>query len=247
MARGGDSDAQPTLLRMDLPLVAAAPRECLGPSAAVVRAAVGALPVAEALYAPSVKYLMLVLEGGDDATRRALLALDPSMGELQAAHADGRLTGIIVTMQGGVGGWLAGWLAGLQVKTRRGAAAVASAGDGREHDFLSRFFAPWAGIAEVRALAGAASVASCRHRCRTHAYLPTLPTPRLGCMQDPVTGSAHAVLGPYWAKRLGRSDGLRARQCSARGGELLVSVDEARQRVEVAGEAAIVVRGTLLL
>ena len=174
-------------------------------------------------------------------------ALVAALFMAEAAHADGRLTGIIITMQGGVGGWLAGWLAGLQVKTRRGAAAVASAGDGREHDFLSRFFAPWAGIAEVRALAGAASVASCRHRCRTHAYLPTLPTPRLGCMQDPVTGSAHAVLGPYWAKRLGRSDGLRARQCSARGGELLVSVDEARQRVEVAGEAAIVVRGTLLL
>ena len=44
--------------------------------------------------------------------------------------------------------------------------------------------------------------------------------PSLGIPEDPVTGSAHCALTPYWAARLGR-DRLRARQISARGGEIL--------------------------
>jgi predicted PhzF superfamily epimerase YddE/YHI9 len=43
--------------------------------------------------------------------------------------------------------------------------------------------------------------------------------PRVGVPEDPVTGSAHCVLTPYWAHRLGRTT-LHARQVSARGGEL---------------------------
>lgn len=59
--------------------------------------------------------------------------------------------------------------------------------------------------------------------------------PRLGVPEDPVTGSAHCVLVPYWAERLGRPR-LRARQLSARGGELFC---EARgERVWLAGRAA---------
>ncbi len=45
--------------------------------------------------------------------------------------------------------------------------------------------------------------------------------PGLGIDEDPVTGSSHTVLGPYWAARLGRTS-LRARQLSARGGDLWV-------------------------
>lgn len=86
-----------------------------------------------------------------------------------------------------------------------------AAGDGQRHHFLSRFFGPWAGIAE-----------------------------------DPVTGSAHSVLGPYWARRLG-TPALRARQCSARGGELRVDVRADEGRVTVAGQAAMVLTGQLLL
>ena len=70
--------------------------------------------------------------------------------------------------------------------------------------------------------------------------------PWAGIPEDPVTGSAHCVLGPFWASRLGKTR-LRARQCSARGGDLWVTVDEAAGRVELAGHAVLVMNGHLLL
>lgn len=72
--------------------------------------------------------------------------------------------------------------------------------------------------------------------------------PWLGVDEDPVTGSAHAVLGPYWAAHLPHAPAtMSARQCSARGGELLVRVDEESQRVVVAGQVTIVSKGHLIL
>lgn len=64
--------------------------------------------------------------------------------------------------------------------------------------------------------------------------------------QDPVTGSAHAVLGPWWAEKLGK-DTLRARQCSPRGGEITVTIDRAAGRVKLLGDAVIVSKGELYL
>lgn len=58
--------------------------------------------------------------------------------------------------------------------------------------------------------------------------------PRFGVPEDPVTGSAHCQLTPYWAKRLGR-DALSAHQVSARGGELRCVLRG--ERVEIAGTA----------
>ena len=84
-----------------------------------------------------------------------------------------------------------------------------SSQSGRHVDFVSRFFAPKAGVFE-----------------------------------DPVTGSAHCVLTPFWAERLGR-DELRARQISKRGGELHCTLRD--DRVAIAGEAVLVLEGTLLL
>ena len=66
--------------------------------------------------------------------------------------------------------------------------------------------------------------------------------PWVGVDEDPVTGMAHTVLGPYWMAELG-SEALRARQVSARGGNLRVRMDE--DRVHVSGQAVTVVRGTL--
>lgn len=78
---------------------------------------------------------------------------------------------------------------------------IASApGAERECDFVSRFFAPAAGIDE-----------------------------------DPVTGSAHCLLVPYWARVLGRSS-LYAKQISARGGELWCALDA--DAVRLAGYVA---------
>jgi PhzF family phenazine biosynthesis protein len=76
------------------------------------------------------------------------------------------------------------------------------------YDFVSRYFAPAAGIDE-----------------------------------DPVTGSAHCVLGPFWAGRLGR-DELTGFQASARGG--LVQVRTDGDRVRLGGRAVTVLRGQLV-
>jgi predicted PhzF superfamily epimerase YddE/YHI9 len=66
--------------------------------------------------------------------------------------------------------------------------------------------------------------------------------PRIGIPEDPVTGSAHCVLVPYWSKRLGRTR-LRARQVSARGGELLC--EDRGARVSIAGRAALYLTGSI--
>jgi PhzF family phenazine biosynthesis protein len=67
--------------------------------------------------------------------------------------------------------------------------------------------------------------------------------PRVGIPEDPVTGSAHCALGPWWAPRLGR-DHLVGEQLSRRGG--LVHVRVNGDRVLLAGEAVTVWRGELL-
>ncbi|MFM9091952.1 MAG: PhzF family phenazine biosynthesis protein [Verrucomicrobiota bacterium] len=84
---------------------------------------------------------------------------------------------------------------------------VIATAPGDECDFVSRFFAPRAGVPE-----------------------------------DPVTGSAHCTLVPYWAERLGRAT-LEALQVSARGGRLRCTLDG--ERVRMAGHCALYLRGEL--
>jgi predicted PhzF superfamily epimerase YddE/YHI9 len=67
--------------------------------------------------------------------------------------------------------------------------------------------------------------------------------PRAGVPEDPVTGSAHCCLGPFWAERLGRTE-LTGYQASARGG--VVGVRVAGSRVALRGLAVTVLRGELL-
>ncbi len=66
--------------------------------------------------------------------------------------------------------------------------------------------------------------------------------PAVGVDEDPVTGSAHCCLGPFWAARLGTTE-LSAFQASARGGALQVRV--AGSRVFLGGRAVTVLRGEL--
>lgn len=66
--------------------------------------------------------------------------------------------------------------------------------------------------------------------------------PAVGINEDPVTGSAHCALGPYWQKRLGKSEFL-AYQASARGGEMRVTV--ADKRVLLDGKAITTISGTI--
>jgi predicted PhzF superfamily epimerase YddE/YHI9 len=66
--------------------------------------------------------------------------------------------------------------------------------------------------------------------------------PSVGVPEDPVTGSAHCTLVPYWAKRLGKK-ALCARQVSARGGELLC--EDLGERVTMAGRAVKYLEGMI--
>lgn len=69
-------------------------------------------------------------------------------------------------------------------------------------------------------------------------------TPAQGIPEDPVTGSAHCTLTPYWVHRLGRNE-LQARQLSRRSGELRCTL--AGERVFIAGHAVLTRTGHLLL
>jgi PhzF family phenazine biosynthesis protein len=68
--------------------------------------------------------------------------------------------------------------------------------------------------------------------------------PRLGVSEDPVTGSSHCILAPYWAKRLGKKQ-LHARQVSKRGGELFC--EDSGERVTIAGKAVLYLEGRITL
>ncbi len=67
--------------------------------------------------------------------------------------------------------------------------------------------------------------------------------PSVGVNEDPVTGSAHCCLAPFWGARLGKSE-MTAFQASARGG--VVRVRLADERVMISGQAVTVLRGELL-
>lgn len=66
--------------------------------------------------------------------------------------------------------------------------------------------------------------------------------PAAGVNEDPVTGSAHCCLGPYWQKKLNK-DTFTAYQASSRGGILKLQVME--ERVKLIGQAVIILRGEL--
>jgi PhzF family phenazine biosynthesis protein len=66
--------------------------------------------------------------------------------------------------------------------------------------------------------------------------------PEVGIFEDPVTGSAHCNLIPFWAERLGKSE-LFARQVSARGGELFCALEG--DRVKIGGNATLYLKGEI--
>lgn len=77
-----------------------------------------------------------------------------------------------------------------------------------------------------------------------HDFVSRYFAPSIGIDEDPVTGSTHCILVPYWAERLGRTT-LNAFQCSARGGELLCRLEG--ERVKIAGHARHIASGQLML
>ena len=75
-----------------------------------------------------------------------------------------------------------------------------------------------------------------------HEFVSRVFAPNVGIEEDPVTGSAHTILGPYWADRLGRTS-LVGLQASARSG--LVGVEVRDDRVVVSGRAVTILDGVL--
>jgi predicted PhzF superfamily epimerase YddE/YHI9 len=76
-----------------------------------------------------------------------------------------------------------------------------------------------------------------------HDFVSRFFAPRVGVNEDPVCGSAHCCLGPYWAEKLGRTF-LTAHQVSCRGGVVKVRVQS--PRVVLIGRAVTVLRGELV-
>lgn len=75
-----------------------------------------------------------------------------------------------------------------------------------------------------------------------HDFVSRFFAPADGIDEDPVTGSAHCILTPYWAKRLGKTK-LRARQISRRGGELECELRD--DRVLMSGQAQLYSEATI--
>jgi PhzF family phenazine biosynthesis protein len=100
-------------------------------------------------------------------------------------------------------------------------------------------------LVTLRRLGGRGLIVTCKGRDGAGGYdfASRFFAPGAGIDEDPVTGSAHCCLGPYWAERLGRTE-LTGYQASARGG--FVSVRCRGERVELGGNAVTVLRGTLL-
>ena len=123
----------------------------------------------------------------------------------------------------------------------------------REVYFVSEspnYYAVYDTEAEVRALAPDLAALA---RCQSLGIATTAPgtdcdfvsryfAPNLGIPEDPVTGSTHCALAPYWAKRLGKTE-LFARQVSRRGGEIFCVVTDSR--VLISGQAVTYLRGEI--
>jgi PhzF family phenazine biosynthesis protein len=80
-------------------------------------------------------------------------------------------------------------------------------------------------------------------RSTEYDFISRFFAPEVGIFEDPVTGSAHCCLGPYWMKKLGKEE-FYAYQASERGGLLKVKV--AGNRVLISGKAITVMEGSLL-
>jgi predicted PhzF superfamily epimerase YddE/YHI9 len=96
--------------------------------------------------------------------------------------------------------------------------------------------------AVLRTLPNRGLIVTSRSEDAHYDFISRYFAPAAGVDEDPVTGSAHCCLGPYWAERLGKSE-MTGFQASARGG--VVHVRVAGERVILGGNAVTVLRGML--
>jgi len=99
-------------------------------------------------------------------------------------------------------------------------------------------------FATLRSLPARGVIVTSRSADKRFDFVSRFFAPAVGVDEDPVTGSSHTVLVPYWAAKLGKSS-LTAYQASARGGVLHLRHEGAR--VRIAGRAVTVIAGELLV
>jgi PhzF family phenazine biosynthesis protein len=95
----------------------------------------------------------------------------------------------------------------------------------------------------LAALPGEVVIVTSRSSSREYDFVSRLFAPSIGIPEDPVTGSSHCSLAPFWSERLGKSE-MVGFQASKRSGSVRVTV--AGDRVLIAGAAVTVMRGELL-
>ena len=98
-------------------------------------------------------------------------------------------------------------------------------------------------FATLRSLPARGVIVTSRSSSPDYDFVSRFFAPAVGVDEDPVTGSSHTVLVPYWAKKLGKSE-FTAFQASARGGILRLRL--AGDRVKIAGRAVTVIKGELV-
>ena len=97
-------------------------------------------------------------------------------------------------------------------------------------------------LAEIAKIDARGLIVTCRGTGTGYDFLSRFFAPQSGIDEDPVTGSAHCCLGPFWADRLQRRE-LVGFQASSRGGLVRVTVNGAR--VTLGGQAVTIYGGTL--
>ncbi len=95
----------------------------------------------------------------------------------------------------------------------------------------------------LRTIPGRGVMVTARASSSGYDFVSRYFAPQFGIDEDPVTGSAHCCLGPFWGERLGKAE-MTGYQASARGG--VVRVRLAGERVILAGQAVTVLRGELV-
>ncbi len=91
----------------------------------------------------------------------------------------------------------------------------------------------------LQSLPGWGTIITARASMNGYDFVSRFFAPEKGVPEDPVTGSAHCVLGPYWQKRLGKNE-FKAYQASQRGGSLVIRVEG--DRVFLSGNAVTVMK-----
>ena len=110
-----------------------------------------------------------------------------------------------------------------------------------EHDATVRGLEP--DLARLARIEARGVIVTARAEDDSHDFVSRVFAPAAGIPEDPVTGSAHCALAPFWAERLGKQE-LTGYQASARGGTVRVRLVE--DRVLLGGTAVTVARGEVL-